>query len=188
MLIRYLDCLLNPRVPGLNTQTFQNWSFRELEVPYLGVFIIRILLYRVTILGSPIFGNPEILKSYRGSYYTLRHIPRLTDFGRFCIHILSFTHSHSLHCRFCLWFPFRSLSINLKGATMETKSKVINDITTSCVLESLSYKPKATAKLRTDLPKQALLGYLLRKRFQYTRTHTHAHTHTPTVNPYTPEQ
>ena len=40
---------------------------------------------------------------------------------------------------------------------METKSKVINDITTSCVLESLSYKPKATAKLRTDLPKQAFL-------------------------------
>ena len=32
-------------------------SFRKLGVPYFGVLIIRILLFRVLYLGSPIFGN-----------------------------------------------------------------------------------------------------------------------------------
>ena len=29
-------------------------------VPYFGVLIIRILLFKGTILGSPIFGNPHV--------------------------------------------------------------------------------------------------------------------------------
>ena len=33
-------------------------SFRKWGVPYFGVLIIRILLFKGTILGSPIFGNP----------------------------------------------------------------------------------------------------------------------------------
>ena len=40
-------------------------SFRKLGVPYVGAFIIRILLFRViTILGSPIFGNSQIRKTH----------------------------------------------------------------------------------------------------------------------------
>ena len=35
-------------------------SFRKLGVPYLGVLIIRTLLFRVLFLGSPIFGNSHI--------------------------------------------------------------------------------------------------------------------------------
>ena len=33
------------------------WEFRKLGVPYFGILIIRILLFRGTVFGSPIFGN-----------------------------------------------------------------------------------------------------------------------------------
>ena len=35
-------------------------SFRKLGVPYFGVLIIRILLFRVLYQGSPIFGNSNM--------------------------------------------------------------------------------------------------------------------------------
>ena len=55
------------RVWGIHTQTTMYFlpykpcflpygSFRKFGVPYLGVLIIRLLLFRVTILGSPIVG------------------------------------------------------------------------------------------------------------------------------------
>ena len=37
-------------------------SFRKLGVPYFGVLNKRILLFRGSILGSPIFGNPMGLR------------------------------------------------------------------------------------------------------------------------------
>ena len=37
------------------------WEFRTFGVPYFGVLIIRVLLFRVLhYVGSPIFGNPHI--------------------------------------------------------------------------------------------------------------------------------
>ena len=33
-------------------------SYRKLGVPYFGVLIVRILLFRGAVLGSPRFGNP----------------------------------------------------------------------------------------------------------------------------------
>ena len=36
------------------------WEFRKLGVPYFGILIIRILLFRGTVFGSPIFGNSPI--------------------------------------------------------------------------------------------------------------------------------
>ena len=37
------------------------WEFPKIGVPYFGVLIIRILLFRVLYLfGSPIFGNSQI--------------------------------------------------------------------------------------------------------------------------------
>ena len=35
-------------------------SFRKLGVPYFGILIVRILLFRGTVLGSPIFRNSQI--------------------------------------------------------------------------------------------------------------------------------
>ena len=38
------------------------WGFPKINNPYFGVLIIRILLFRGTISGSPIFGNSHIFQ------------------------------------------------------------------------------------------------------------------------------
>ena len=53
------DCSQSYTAPALNG------TFRKLGYPNFGVLIIRILLARVTIFGSPIFGNPRILAPNR---------------------------------------------------------------------------------------------------------------------------
>ena len=43
-------------------------SFRNLGVPYFGVLILRILLFRVLFLGSPIFGNSHLTVTTRDCF------------------------------------------------------------------------------------------------------------------------
>ena len=40
--------------------TLPHWGFRKLGVPYFGVVIIRILLFRVLHLGPVFFGNSHM--------------------------------------------------------------------------------------------------------------------------------
>ena len=49
----------SPRALGLGIDD-RYGSFRKLGVPYLAVLIVRILLFRATTLGFPIFGNPHM--------------------------------------------------------------------------------------------------------------------------------
>ena len=41
------------------------WEFPKLGVPYFGVLIIRIVLFRVLYWGPLIFGNSHIRKSHK---------------------------------------------------------------------------------------------------------------------------
>ena len=52
------DCR-NPALPIIRNLPYG--SFRKLGVPYLGVLILRILLFRVLDWGPPIFGNSHMV-------------------------------------------------------------------------------------------------------------------------------
>ena len=56
------DCRSELRAGNAVTPT-QNGSFRKLGVPYFGVLIIRILLFRVLYEGPQIFGNSQNRKA-----------------------------------------------------------------------------------------------------------------------------
>ena len=59
VLTRFFQWLHSPQSLIAKVQVWGlSGSFRKLGVPYFGVHIIRILLFRGTILGSPIFGKP----------------------------------------------------------------------------------------------------------------------------------
>ena len=48
-------------------------GFRNLGAPYVGVLRIRILLFRVLILGPPLFGNPPIVKVPESGFLDVGH-------------------------------------------------------------------------------------------------------------------
>ena len=47
--------------PSSSKAGLAKWDFPKIRVPYFGVLTIRILLFKGTILGCPVFGNPQIL-------------------------------------------------------------------------------------------------------------------------------
>ena len=47
------------------------WEFPEIRVPYSGFLITRILLFKGTVLGSPIFGSSHIKRLQQGPRHVL---------------------------------------------------------------------------------------------------------------------